>query len=93
MKITAILQACAIKLNDRRKRVIHDMVSGVQEKPVFSGLTDSFDSARNTDRELWRSPSDVRVFITAEGGLGLNVAGRVVVMPPERWHELALKCR
>ena len=70
------------------------MVSGVQEKPVFSGLTDSDDNARNnTDRELWRSPSDVRIFITETGGLGLNVAGRVVVMPPERWHELALKCR
>lgn len=70
------------------------MVSGVQEKPVFSGLTDSDDNARNnTDRELWRSPSDVRIFITEAGGLGLNVAGRVVVMPPERWHELALKCR
>ena len=51
----------------------------------------------NTDRELWRaSPDDAyeaRVFITTDGGLGLNVGGRVIVMPVERWHELALKTR
>ena len=69
------------------------MVSGVQDKPTFSGLTDSFDARANTDRELWRSPSDVKVFVTMDGGLGISVAGRTIVMLPERWHELALKCR
>lgn len=39
-----------------------------------------------------RDCDDPRVFITKDGSLGLCIKGRVVVMPVERWHELALKC-
>lgn len=46
----------------------------------------------NTDKELWRksdaflSPS---VHVTESGGIGISVAGLVIVMPVEKWHALA----
>jgi hypothetical protein len=47
----------------------------------------------NTDREIWRmypdsyySPS---IHVTVNGRIGMNVAGHVIVMPIERWYELA----
>ena len=50
--------------------------------------------AQNTDREVWRertgdyySPS---IHITKEGGVGINVAGAVIVMPIRSWHQIGL---
>lgn len=41
-------------------------------------------------RELWKSEDGrVRVTLRGEGGLGIEVSGSVLVMPPERWHNLA----
>lgn len=49
--------------------------------------------AENTDREIWRrTPGDFyspSVHVTAEGGIGIDVGGRVVVMDVEDWHALA----
>lgn len=49
--------------------------------------------ANNTDREIWRrTPDDFyspSIHVTAEGGIGMNVGGRVVVMDIEDWHRLA----
>ena len=64
--------------------------------PILSGLTDSMDESRkNTDRELWRESDayGAAIFITEDERLGIRVGGRVIVMPVERWHELALKTR
>lgn len=51
--------------------------------------------AKNTDKEIWRkvkndyySPS---IHVTKNNGIGINVGGRVVVMPIEKWHELGWK--
>ncbi len=50
---------------------------------------------QNTDRELWRehkgdyyAPS---LHVTQGGGIGINVGGRVIVMPVREWHAHALK--
>jgi len=47
----------------------------------------------NKDRELWRevegdaySPS---IFVTVDGGIGIDVGGMVHVMTLRRWHRLA----
>ena len=51
------------------------------------------EGAVNTDKEIWRkvkgdyySPS---IHITKGNGVGINVGGKVFVMPVEKWHELA----
>jgi hypothetical protein len=47
----------------------------------------------NTDVELWREvPDDYyapSIHVTAQGGIGMNVGGYVVVMPIRKWHALA----
>lgn len=49
----------------------------------------------NTDRELWREPEDrngmsmANVFVTIDGGIGMNVGGSCVVMPIREWFKLA----
>jgi hypothetical protein len=46
----------------------------------------------NTDRELWRERDDYyadSVFVTAGGGIGIQVGGKVHVLPLHRWHALA----
>jgi hypothetical protein len=47
----------------------------------------------NTDRELWREPPGDyyanSVHVTAQGGLGINVGGTVIVRPLREWHTLA----
>ena len=57
---------------------------------------DGMIAAMNTDRELWRElpfdPFSPRVFVTKRGAIGMEVGGRVIVMPIEHWHALALKC-
>ena len=47
----------------------------------------------NTDKEIWRenendfySPS---IHVTKENGIGINVAGKVIVLPVKQWHEIA----
>ena len=49
----------------------------------------------NTDRELWREREGDfyadSIFVTKNGGIGLNVGGRVIVMSLKRWHMLAAK--
>jgi len=48
----------------------------------------------NTDRELWRErPGDYysdSLFVTESGMIGMNVGGRVIVMPLQQWHRLAV---
>ena len=47
----------------------------------------------NTDKEIWRKIKDdfysPSIHITEKGGIGINVGGRVIVLPVEKWHELA----
>jgi hypothetical protein len=55
-------------------------------------------AAMNTDRELWREPTDKighefyqpSIHVTESGGVGINVGGRVIVLPLRAWHALAL---
>lgn len=55
------------------------------------------DAAVNTDKELWREPPGdyyaPSLFVTAGGGIGIDVGGYVVVMPIRSWHALAVKDR
>jgi hypothetical protein len=51
------------------------------------------EAAENTDVELWRevdgdyyAPS---VHVTKDGGIGINVGGKVYVKPLREWHNLA----
>lgn len=52
--------------------------------------------AENTDREIYRTPdkglgayySD-SIHVTKHGGIGINVGGRVIVLPLRDWHSLA----
>lgn len=53
------------------------------------------EAAANTDRELWRegdyyTPS---IHVTAQGGIGINVGGRVFVKPLREWHNLAMEAK
>jgi hypothetical protein len=49
--------------------------------------------AANTDRELWReTPGDYyspSIHVTAQGGIGINVGGTVIVRSVRDWHALA----
>jgi hypothetical protein len=47
------------------------------------------DAKLNTDRELWRGLDSDRVFVTVGGGIGIDVAGRVMVKTPRMWIGLA----
>lgn len=54
--------------------------------------------ARNTDRELWREREGDyyanSIYVTEGGGIGIDVAGHVVVKPLAEWHALATwKCK
>jgi hypothetical protein len=54
-------------------------------------------AAVNTDRELWREPTDEvgmeyyqpSIHVTARGGIGINVGGLVIVKSLRDWHALA----
>ena len=66
---------------------------------LFKALMDAYwariEPQQNTDREVWRGPDDGNdayadsVHITADGGLGINVGGLVIVLPVREWHALA----
>lgn len=47
------------------------------------------DEVQNTDREIWRrTPGDFyspSIHVTAEGGIGIDIGGRVIVMDVEDW--------
>lgn len=51
----------------------------------------------NTDRELYREPSESEgmsyyansIHVTKEGSIGMDVGGYVIVMPIAEWHNLA----
>jgi len=49
--------------------------------------------ALNTDRELWREREGDfyanSIFVTTNGGIGINVGGYVYVKPLAEWHKLA----
>lgn len=51
----------------------------------------------NTDRELWRETAGdyyaPSLFVTAGGGIGINVGGYVHVLPIREWHALAEAAR
>jgi len=51
----------------------------------------------NSDREIWRGPDTGNgafyadsIHVTADGGIGINCGGTVIVMPLRKWHRLAL---
>jgi hypothetical protein len=50
-------------------------------------------AVQNTDRELWREKEgdyySPNLFVTSEGGIGMNVGGYCIVMPIKEWHKLA----
>lgn len=50
-------------------------------------------AVQNTDRELWREREGDyyanSIHVTAQGSIGINVGGLVIVMPLARWHEFA----
>ena len=50
-------------------------------------------ACENTDRELWREvPGNyysAKLFITANGTVGIDVDGLVIVRPIRSWHALA----
>lgn len=55
---------------------------------------------KNTDRELWRGPDEGNgsyyadsIHMTEGGGIGIDVGGRVIVMPLRDWHALAVISR
>lgn len=52
-------------------------------------------ATQNTDREIWReTPGDYSapsIHVAAEGGVGIDVAGRVFVMDVRDWHRLAME--
>jgi hypothetical protein len=53
---------------------------------------------QNTDRELFREDTgdpagshyENSVYVTAEGAIGMNVGGLVIVMPIAKWHKAAI---
>ena len=53
----------------------------------------SDNATQNTDRELWREPPGDyyanSIHVTAGGGIGINVGGKVYVKPLKDWHALA----
>lgn len=50
-------------------------------------------ACENTDRELWREREGDAyadsIHVTANGGIGMNVGGYVIVMPIRKWHAAA----
>ena len=47
----------------------------------------------NTDKEIWRErPGGYyadSIHVTADGNIGINCGGYVIVMPVREWHKLA----
>jgi len=62
---------------------------------MTSPKTPSDPCAANTDRELWRAPPGDyyadSIHVTAAGGIGIDVGGRVFVRPLRMWHDMASK--
>lgn len=58
-------------------------------------VTEEAVAVPNTDREIWReTPGDYyspSIHVTAEGGIGIDVGGLVIVMDVYDWHQLANK--
>lgn len=51
--------------------------------------------AKNTDKEIWRERledfySD-SIHVTADGRIGINSGGHVIVMPASEWHGAAVR--
>lgn len=56
-------------------------------------MNDQTATCENTDREIWRGPDEGNgsyyadsIHVTRSGGIGINVAGHVIVMPLRDWH-------
>lgn len=51
------------------------------------------EACANTDRELWREREGDfyadSLHVTAQGGIGINCGGSVIVKPVRDWHALA----
>jgi hypothetical protein len=51
----------------------------------------SGDCCINTDKEIWRKVKDdyysPSIHVTADGRIGIDVGGRVIVAPIEKWHD------
>lgn len=60
-------------------------------------MSDVAQACQNTDRELWREPTDEigrefyqpSIHVTERGGIGLNVDGHVIVLSLRAWHAMA----
>jgi hypothetical protein len=51
-------------------------------------------TALNTDQEIWReftgnAERGDYIFVTGDGGIGMNVGGHVIVKPLREWFDLA----
>lgn len=62
-------------------------------KDIIDGLPDAVTTtAKNTDRELWRERDGdyyaASIHVTADGAIGIDVAGHVVVKPIREWHSV-----
>ena len=68
-------------------------MSGPEIK-VKEGYANDPTAALNTDKEIWRKIKDdfysPSIHITKDNDIGLNVGGRVIVIPIEEWHKIAL---
>lgn len=55
----------------------------------------AYESVENTDKEIWRQiPDDYyspSIFVTAQGGIGINFGGHVYVQSVENWHQQAAR--
>lgn len=51
--------------------------------------------AKNTDKEIWRRvPGDVytpSIHVTSRGDIGIQVGGKVIILPVEAWFTAATK--
>ena len=63
--------------------------------PHEFGQNDNHGAARNTDAHLWpivsEEPFPDSIHVTADGGIGINVGGHVIVKTLRDWHALAAK--
>lgn len=81
-------KAIRAELNRNERTDIGSIQKAISGKP-----------SANTDKELWREPTDKigseyyanSVHVTEGGEIGINVGGAVIVKPLAEWHEAAIR--
>lgn len=94
----------SVVLLGRAQDKVADYVDGVHTtercmnaKEMIFGPGNPLDigASANTDRELWRERKGDyyadSIHVTADGAIGMNVGGTVIVKPIQGWHSLATK--